>query len=384
MFIAFFEKRNFQYKDKFNLILIITGFLMFLKNIFFYLPMNSIDQMNRANMWLDLLNWIPFFLIFLSCQTYLRNTSQRVFFSRFLIAGSIPLFISCILQSWFKIYGPFDTLNGFIIWFQKPIEANHFGITGLFNNQNYTGLWLTAILPFLIAELKITKFKLFVYFLLLCDIYLLFLTTSKNAFLGFFIILITLYGLRSNIFKLISIVSASCFLFLKFFNNIDLQTINFFPFQMYNEILSFNFFNSSRFEIIKITTSLISKRPIWGWGKSIFPDLFIANGGSYNIEHSHSIPLEIAFNYGIPISLLLVSFTTIIIIKSWLKSTQSKIKDSSNFFNKCWTLSLITIAVSHMNDLTYYDGKISLLAWILLTGAKCIIDNYESSLRFEK
>ena len=51
-------------------------------------------------------------------------------FSRFLIAGSIPLFISCILQSWFKVYGV-ETLNGLIIWFQKPVEENHFGVTGL-------------------------------------------------------------------------------------------------------------------------------------------------------------------------------------------------------------------------------------------------------------
>ena len=55
-------------------------------------------------------------------------------------------------------------------------------------------------------------------------------------------------------------------------NNIDFQTINFIPFQIYDEILSFNFFNSSRFEIIKITSSLISERPIWGWGKSLYPN----------------------------------------------------------------------------------------------------------------
>jgi len=382
IFIAFFNKNNIQYNDKYNLIIFITALLMILKNLFFNLPINFLDQNIRANMWLDLLNWIPFFLIFISFQIYLRNTNQRINFSRFLIAGSIPLFISCILQSWFKVYGPFDTLNGLIIWFQKPVEENHFGITGLFNNQNYTGLWLTAILPFLISEIKLTKYKLLIYFLLSCDIYLLFLTTSKNAFLGLIIIIIMLYGLKSKIFKIISIIFSSCFLFLKIFN-IDFQTINFIPFQIYNEILSFNFFNSSRFEIIKITSSLISKRPIWGWGKSLYPNLFILNGGNYKIEHSHSIPLEIAFNYGIPVSLLLISFTTLLIVKSWIKSNHCITKDNTDFFNKCWILSLITIAVSHLNDITYYDGKISILAWILLTGSKCIINYYEDDVRFE-
>ena len=137
-------------------------------------------------------------------------------------------------------------------------------------------------------------------------------------------------------------------------------------------------------EKVKVTSSLIYKRPIWGWGKSIYTDLFISSGGSHNIEHSHSLPLEIAFNYGIPVSLLLVSFTTLLIIHSWLKSNHSNIKDNTNFFNKCWILSLITIVVSHLNDITYYDGKISLLAWILLTGTKCIINNYEENDKFEK
>ena len=103
-----------------------------------------------------------------------------------------------------------------------------------------------------------------------------------------------------------------------------------------------------------------------------------------NIEHSHSIPLEIAFNYGIPVSLLLVSFTALLIIKSWIKINHFKIKDNTDFFNKCWILSLITIAASHLNDITYYDGKISLLVWILLTGSKCIINHYDGDLRFEK
>ena len=384
IFIAFFNKEEIQYNNKYNYVLLICSLLMISKNIFFNLPINLSDQNIRANMWLDLLNWIPFFLIFISFQLYLRNTNQRINFSRFLIAGSIPLFISCILQSWFKVYGPFETLNGLIVWFQKPVEQNHFGITGLFNNQNYTGLWLTAILPFLIAEIKFTKYKLFIYFLLFCDVYLLFLTTSKNAFLGFLTIIIMLYGLRSKIFNLISIFCCSCFLFLKIFNNIDFQKINFIPFQIYDEIISFNFFNSSRFETIKITSSLISKRPIWGWGKSLYSNLFISNGGNYNIEHSHSIPLEIAFNYGIPVSLLLVTFTALLIIKSWIKINHFKIKDNNDFFNKCWILSLITIAASHLNDITYYDGKISLLVWILLTGSKCIINNYDGDLRFEK
>ena len=116
----------------------------------------------------------------------------------------------------------------------------------------------------------------------------------------------------------------------------------------------------------------------------MYPDLFISNGGNYNIEHSHSIPLEIAFNYGIPVSLLLITLTSLLIINSWININHSKINDNIDFFNKCWILSLITIAVSHLNDITYYDGKISLLVWILLTGSRSIINCYEGNIRFKK
>ena len=44
-----------------------------------------------------------------------------------------------------------ETLNGLIVWYQRPIEGIT-GMTGLFNNPNYTGLWLNLILPFCLAE----------------------------------------------------------------------------------------------------------------------------------------------------------------------------------------------------------------------------------------
>ena len=72
---------------------------------------------------------------------------KRKVFSKVVIAGTVPLIFSCALQYIFKIYGPFETLNGLIVWYQEPLAINS-GVTGLFSNQNYTGFWLSSLMVF--------------------------------------------------------------------------------------------------------------------------------------------------------------------------------------------------------------------------------------------
>ena len=81
-----------------------------------------------------------------------------------LVSGTLPVIISGLGQSFFDWDGPFETLGGLIIWYQRPVDLNHpyNGMTSLFSNQNYTGLWLTAIIPLMISEFKANKsFKFF-------------------------------------------------------------------------------------------------------------------------------------------------------------------------------------------------------------------------------
>ena len=43
--------------------------------------------------------------------------------------------------------------------------------------------------------------------------------------------------------------------------------------------------------------------------------------------------------------------------------------------NKTWIISCLLVLASHSNDITYYDGKISLLICILFSGLKCIANS---------
>ena len=42
--------------------------------------------------------------------------------------------------------------------------------------------------------------------------------------------------------------------------------------------------------------------------------------------------------------------------------------------------SCLVIILNHMSDITYYDGKISILIWIFLAGLKCINDEINQKI----
>ena len=49
-------------------------------------------------------------------------------------------------------------------------------------------------------------------------------------------------------------------------------------------------------------------------------------------------------------------------------------KDADFLINKTWFIAVIIMLISQINDVTYYDGKISILFWILLAGVKSLIE----------
>ena len=77
-----------------------------------------------------------------------------------------------------------DLLFGF-----KPL-SDIGSLAGLFNNQNYAGLWMVLMWPFCLAELTSQKnlnIKLIMLFISVLFIAFITLTDSRNAFLGLII-----------------------------------------------------------------------------------------------------------------------------------------------------------------------------------------------------
>ena len=49
----------------------------------------------------------------------------------------------------------------------------------------------------------------------------------------------------------------------------------------------------------------------------------------------------------------------------------------------CWLTSTTVICINQLLDFTYYDGKISILIWILLSGIKSIIQDKRIKLNVQ-
>ena len=113
-----------------------------------------------------------------------------------------------------------------------------------------------------------------------------------------------------------------------------------------------------------------------GWGAGTFPTIYPLEGGIYNINHTHNIFIELSLNYGIPLALLLTTFILYLFLRLLRLNFNFR---TTKTINKAWiTGSLISI-IFNVTDMPYYEGKISIIFWILLAGLKCIGDeNYLS------
>ena len=119
-----------------------------------------------------------------------------------------------------------------------------------------------------------------------------------------------------------------------------------------------------------------------GWGATVFPHFYEMQGGIWAVRHTHNMPLEIAFNYGLPTSLLLTAFVLLLIINAFRKTKTNFFKKNLSTIDQAWITATLIVLISHIFDLTYYDGKINILIWILLAGLKCIIDDNKNKKDF--
>ena len=116
-----------------------------------------LSEYDISIIWINLFNWLPTFIFYFGFQNYLKNENQRFLFIKFLLSGSLPVIVSLISQKFFSLYGPFQTLFGLIIWFQKPLFAESDPIAGLFSNPNYAGIWLALILLLQLIYLRFQR-----------------------------------------------------------------------------------------------------------------------------------------------------------------------------------------------------------------------------------
>ena len=171
------------------------------------------------------------------------------------------------MQYWFKIYGPFEFINGLVVFYLKPINSN-FGVTGIFNNPNYTGIWLSSILPFSLLILKSNRLKFFKLVFssltLLSSVYIICDTYSRNSFIGIFIAASIMFGTKALILALIALVLIYLislgFSPLSFLSQPNIEILPEKIFQRLFETNYFNRFQNPRIEIWSKAIKLILEK----------------------------------------------------------------------------------------------------------------------------
>ncbi len=391
LIISFKKNKEDILGDKYNLCFLLAGIALLISSIFNFLNNQSINNIsdNGHLTLIGLTNWIPQIILFIGFQKYLKNIEDRKNCIFALLAGSIPVIVSCFGQLIFNWYGPLKTLFGLIVWYQKPIDGIS-GVTGLFSNPNYLGAWLVIVLPFCLALIfyENRNFYRMIFTIILTFIIaiLIVLTASRSALFCLLLPIPLIYGKKIKLFFSI-FLSLFSLIFLNLSFPIFGMGFQDFLRQIIPRGIWVNFTNLgyisldiSRLNIFNYTKKFILDQPLFGYGSRAFPTLFF-NETSIWKGHSHNLPLELMISYGIPAALFILIPTFLIIYNSFLKVfLHHKIIDKNTILDRGWIVSLILLMMMHMVDIQYFDGKISITGWILLAGAKNILqDNYNKT-----
>ena len=376
------SKKSF-FKDSWNLPFSIFGLLIFLSAILqnYFLKNNYIEVWDPKLSLIGLGNWIPFIWVFWAAQPYINSKTKRRSFSLVLVAGTLPVLITGFGQYFLNWTGPFETLNGLIIWYQRPIE-NPGGLSGLFSNQNYAASWLNFVWPFCIALFlekgkNLFKKTLALSFLISTGI-AAFLTFSRNAWLGLITSIPIVLGKNSFkfIFPIITLtIIILFFLFSPLFEGEFRNMIrDLFPSKILLEFSNEGYegLNITRSGIYKSAFELIKENPFFGIGAGSFTEIFYLNTNFWK-GHSHNLLFELSLSYGLPATIIFFITTSNILYLSGKKIFSSEIIINITYIDKAFWTSLFIFLISQLADVQYFDGKISLITWILMAGLKNII-----------
>ena len=380
LLIQTYKRKESFFKDFYNQILFCISSLMILSCIVQNLIIDKKYDflIEKYVTWIGLFNWIPFFWIFWAAQGFLKTKKDRNDFSLILILGTIPVILSGIGQYFFNWIGPFKLFNGIIIWYQRPINEIS-GLTGLFNHANYAGSWLTLIFPLCIAQICNSKKKFKFSFLLILLIGIgtcIFLTNSRNAWGSSILTLPLVFGV-SSLWWFLPLILFILSLILFSTNNIfqgqfQENLLNILPNKVMLEFTSegFNHLNATRMEILSSATNIIINNPIFGTGSGSFPVIFEFQTGFWK-GHSHNIFTELAISYGLPSAIIFIIFLIFLLFNSFKKIYNYPLK---NFNDKAYWAASSIFLISQLVDVQYFDGRISLVFWLILASLKTIID----------
>ena len=84
--------------------------------------------------------------------------------------------------------------------------------------------------------------------------------------------------------------------------------------------------------------------------------------------------MELAISYGYPVAIILVLTISSLLIISGKIIFKHNSNQNELIFEKAWWVSLFVFLISQQVDVQYFDGRVSIVFWLLLSGLKAIIE----------
>ena len=118
LLVALFDRslksKDLYWREYWNYPLVLVTFLMII---------GSIRSHTGWLAWLGLFNWLPFFWCFWGLQPYLLTPERRQKCASWLVLGSFPVLITGFGQLWMGWEGPWQILDGLIIFFSYGVNV---------------------------------------------------------------------------------------------------------------------------------------------------------------------------------------------------------------------------------------------------------------------
>ena len=66
----------------------------------------------------------------------------------------------------------------------------------------------------------------------------------------------------------------------------------------------------------------------------------------------------------------------------------NELKDNFVFYipiyDKAWIISFLILFISQMVDVQYFDGRVSIIGWLLLAGVKCLTEDINNKVKIQR
>ncbi len=335
--------------------------------------------------WVGLGNWLPFFWAFWGFQPYLATVEARRRVGWMLVAGTVPVVLTGLGQLFWGWTGPFQALNGAIIWHLKAGGNPTGRLAGLFDYANIAGSWLALAWPFTLAALVQPGLSRSARALILtmasAVAAAVLLTDSRNAWGALVLALPLVLGAASWSWLLpllvvgLAVVAAATLPGVP--EGLRHPARELVPEAIWGRLSDLRYSGHRPLAITRLAQwgtalELIGERPWLGWGAAAFSQIYPIRTGHWH-GHPHNLPIDLALSHGLPVAVLVVGLVLVLLGRS----AQRGMVNGALFDRAWWTVALVLVAL-HASDIPMYDSRINVAGWVVLSGLRAFLRDQAS------